>query len=75
MATPIRCSAIHVSRTNIDINDDLVEIVIMRYHLKTKREAVDCLILAVAQRTDAAFATRDRRQAELGRLVGVELVS
>ena len=47
----------------------------MRYHLKTKREAVDCLILAVAQRTDAAFATRDRGQAELGRLVGVELVS
>jgi len=36
---------------------------------------VDCLILAVAQRTDAAFATRDRRQAELGRLEGVELVS
>lgn len=36
---------------------------------------VDCLILAVAQRTDALFATRDRRQAELGRLVGVRLAS
>lgn len=36
---------------------------------------VDCLILAVAQRTDALFATRDRRQAELGRLVGVKLAN
>ena len=36
---------------------------------------VDCLILAVAQRTNAGFATRDRRQAELGRLIGVELVT
>lgn len=36
---------------------------------------VDCLILAVAQRTDADFATRDRRQAQLGRLVGVRLAS
>lgn len=30
-----------MSRTNIDINDELVEIVMVRYHLKTKREAVD----------------------------------
>lgn len=36
---------------------------------------VDCLILAVAQRTDARFVTRDRRQAELGRIVGVRLAS
>lgn len=36
---------------------------------------VDCLILAVAQRTHAAFATRDRRQAEIGRLVGVRLAT
>lgn len=30
-----------MSRTNIDIDDQLVEIVMVRYHLKTKREAVD----------------------------------
>lgn len=32
---------IHMSRTNIDIDDDLVEIVMVRHRLKTKREAVD----------------------------------
>ena len=31
----------------------------------------DCLILAVAKRTGAALMTRDRRQAELARLIGV----
>jgi len=32
---------IHMGRTNIDIDDRLVEIVMMRYQLTTKREAVD----------------------------------
>jgi len=32
---------IHMARTNIDIDDALVEIVMVRYHLTTKREAVD----------------------------------
>ena len=32
---------VHMSRTNIDIDDELVEIVMVRYQLKTKREAVD----------------------------------
>ena len=35
------CTVVHMSRTNIDIDDELVEIVMMRYQLKTKREAVD----------------------------------
>ncbi len=39
--TPHRCIVFHMSRTNIDINDELVEIVMMRYQLTTKREAVD----------------------------------
>ena len=30
-----------MSRTNIDIDDDLVEAVMVRYNVKTKREAVD----------------------------------
>ena len=30
-----------MSRTNIDIDDELVEMVMVRYRLKTKREAVD----------------------------------
>lgn len=36
---------------------------------------MDCLILAVAQRTDTLFITRDRRQAELGRLIGVDFAN
>ena len=32
---------VHMARTNIDIDDALVEIVMVRYHLTTKREAVD----------------------------------
>jgi predicted nucleic acid-binding protein len=35
----------------------------------------DCLILAVAQRTRASLLTRDRRQAALGRLVGIDVVA
>lgn len=30
-----------MSRTNIDIDDELVHRVMVHYHLKTKREAVD----------------------------------
>jgi Arc/MetJ family transcription regulator len=30
-----------MSRTNIDIDDDLIERVMQRYSLRTKREAVD----------------------------------
>lgn len=37
----MRCNVLHMSRTNIDIDDELVEIVMVRYKLKTKREAVD----------------------------------
>lgn len=32
---------IHMARTNIDIDDELVHRVMVRYHLTTKREAVD----------------------------------
>ena len=35
----------------------------------------DCLILAVAKRTEAQLVTRDQRQAELGSLVGIEVVA
>jgi len=35
----------------------------------------DCLILAVARRTGAVLMTRDRRQATLGRLVGIDVVA
>ena len=30
-----------MGRTNIDIDDELVEVVMVRYNLKSKREAVD----------------------------------
>lgn len=36
---------------------------------------VDCLILAVAQRSGARLATRDQRQKELAQLIGVDLIS
>lgn len=39
---------IHVGRTNIDINDELVEIVMVRYQLRTKRDAVDYALRRVA---------------------------
>ncbi len=39
--TPIRRIPVHMVRTNIDINDGLVHRVMVRYHLKTKREAVE----------------------------------
>ena len=32
---------LHMSRTNIDIDDELIHRVMVRYHLSTKREAVD----------------------------------
>jgi Arc/MetJ family transcription regulator len=37
-----------MTRTNIDLDDELVEIVMMRYSLKTKREAVDYALRQVA---------------------------
>ncbi len=36
---------------------------------------IDCLILAVVTRSGMSFVTRDRRQAELGRLVGVDFAN
>jgi len=32
---------VHMARTNIDIDEELVQRVMVRYHLTTKREAVD----------------------------------
>jgi Arc/MetJ family transcription regulator len=37
-----------MSRTNIDIDEGLVRSVMERYHLKTKREAVDFALRRVA---------------------------
>ena len=39
---------IHMSRTNIDIDDELIHRVMVRYHLTTKREAVDYALRALA---------------------------
>jgi len=36
---------------------------------------VDCLILSVARRTGVSLMTRDRRQAELGRMVGIDIAA
>lgn len=37
-----------MSRTNIDIDDELIQRVMGRYHLSTKREAVDYALRALA---------------------------
>lgn len=37
-----------MSRTNIDIDDELIQRVMVRYHLTTKREAVDYALRALA---------------------------
>ena len=37
-----------VSRTNIDIDDELVSVVIRRYGLRTKKEAVDLALRRLA---------------------------
>ncbi|RIK09753.1 MAG: antitoxin [Acidobacteria bacterium] len=37
-----------MSRTNIDIDDDACKAVIDRYHLKTKREAVNLALRLIA---------------------------
>ena len=37
-----------MARTNIDIDEDLVQRVMVRYHLTTKREAVDYALRALA---------------------------
>lgn len=46
--TPLRCTVIPMGRTNIDIDDDLVHVVMDRYGLTTKREAVDYALRALA---------------------------
>ena len=37
-----------MSRTNIDIDDELIHRVMVRYHLTSKREAVDYALRALA---------------------------
>jgi len=45
-----------MTRTNIDIDDELVEIVMTRYALRSKREAVNFALRRVAgPRLDVAF--------------------
>lgn len=39
---------VHMGRTNIDIDDELVHRVMVRFHLTTKREAVDYALRALA---------------------------
>lgn len=38
---------VHMGRTNIDIDDELIHRVMVRYHLSTKREAVDYALRAL----------------------------
>lgn len=58
-----------MSRTNIDIDDDLVQIVMVRYHLKTKREAVDYALRHIAGQP----MTREEMLAMCGSMPDFEL--
>jgi Arc/MetJ family transcription regulator len=54
---------VYVSRTNIDIDDDVVTRVMERYGLRTKREAVDYALrrlLVVPMSSQEALAMRGR---------------
>jgi len=56
------CMVVHMGRTNIDIDDDLVERVMMRFHLSTKREAVDYALRHLAGQP----MTREQAASRLG---------
>jgi Arc/MetJ family transcription regulator len=43
------CRLVYVSRTNIEIDDELIATVMKQYHLTTKREAVDFALRRVVQ--------------------------
>ena len=45
-----------MTRTNIDIDDELVQMVMARYHLRTKKEAVN---LALKKAIGTVFSTED----------------
>ena len=45
-----------MSRTNIDIDDELIQRVMVRYHLTTKREAVDYALRALVNPMTTAEA-------------------
>lgn len=51
------CSLVYMARTNIDIDDELIERAMERYQLRTKKEAVDlalrCLVGDVMTREEA----------------------
>ena len=63
------CTFFHMSRTNIDIDDELVEIVMVRYHLKTKREAVNYALRHIAGQP----MTREEMLAMCGSIPDFEL--
>ena len=57
-----------MSRTNIDIDDELIQRVMVRYHLTTKREAVDYALRALAGQP----MTRDEMLAFFGAFPDLE---
>ena len=50
-----------MSRTNIEIDDELVSLVMRRYHVNTKREAVD---LALRELVGRALTTEEALRLE-----------
>lgn len=58
-----------MGRTNIDIDDELVDRVMVRYGLRTKREAVDYALRHLAGQP----MTRDEALAMFGSMPGFEV--
>lgn len=55
------CIMVYMARTNIDIDEELVQMVIERYSLRSKREAVDFALREViggVMTTEQALAMR-----------------
>ena len=50
-----------MARTNIDIDDDACEVVMRRYHLRTKRDAVNMALRLVAGEAISADDARSLR--------------
>jgi Arc/MetJ family transcription regulator len=73
------CIIVYVSRTNIDLDDRLVEMAMQRYGLRTKKEAVDLalrrLVGGVMTREEALAMEGfgwDGDLAEIGGVVVIE---
>jgi Arc/MetJ family transcription regulator len=72
------CIMVYVSRTNIDLDDRLVEMAMQRYGLRTKKEAVDLalrrLVGGVMTREEALAMEGFGWEGDLAEIGGVVVI-